>query len=243
MKTFGESPDAYFDSPVASYPAPVKALLTVATRVVWLWSKIYWPWKIEGANPFEEPAADGRGRVFVANHASMLDPALLMAVAYTSGSTLRPLYKGEFEKSAFVTWFFSRVSAIPIKRGTADTKALKRAVKALQRGENILVFPEGTRVWDPDARPELFGGFAMIAQMAGCDVVPVAIDGTERINPEKRHVLCRPSRVRLRVGEPIAVADVPGDNRRAKAEALESLAMDRVYAMRAELRAGRALKG
>ena len=78
----------------------------------------------------------------------------------------------------FVSWFFARVGAIPLKRGTADTKAIKRAIAALKRGENVLIFPEGTRIWDPEARPEFFGGFSLIALRSGADVVPVAIDGT-----------------------------------------------------------------
>ena len=234
MKLFGNTPDAFFDGAVKSYPWPVKLLDCIATWAVWGWSKLYWHWTCDGPDPWHKGAATGQ--VFVANHSSMLDPALLMAIANSKGCVLRPLYKGEFNSSRFVTWFFSRVGAIPIKRGTADMKAIRRAVNALKRGENVLVFPEGTRVWDPHARPELFGGFAMIAQMAGVDVVPVAIDGTELINPEKRHVLSRPARVYVRYGEPVGLASVAGENRKEKAANLEAAAMGRVYEMREALR-------
>ena len=128
------------------------------------------------------------------------------------------------------------MGAIPLKRGTADTKAIKRAIAALKRGENVLIFPEGTRIWDPEARPEFFGGFSLIALMSGADVVPVAIDGTERINPNKRYKLPRPSRVRVLFGEPMRLADMPGEGRKEKAAALEAQGMERVYAMRSELR-------
>ncbi len=234
IKLFGNTPDAFFDGAVASYPWPVKLLDHIATWAVWAWSKIYWHWTCDGPNPWNNDAPTGK--VFVANHASMLDPALLMAIANAKSCVLRPLYKGEFNANRFVTWFFSRVGAIPIKRGTADMKAIRRAVNALKRGENVLVFPEGTRIWDPHARPELFGGFAMIAQMADADVVPVAIDGTELINPEKKHVLCRPARVYVRYGEPVSPSSVEGANRKEKAANLEQAAMGRVYEMRDALR-------
>ena len=237
MRLFKGTADDYFDSAFATFPLPTRLFVGFAKRAVWLWTKLYWHWTCDGPNPLKRPVPAGaKGSVFVANHASMLDPALLMAMALRRGCTLRPLYKSELGESRFVTWFFSRVGAIPLKRGTADMKAIRRAVNALKRGENVLLFPEGTRIWDPHARPELHGGFSLIAQMADCAVVPVAIDGTELINPEKCHKICRPARVRVRFGEPIGVADVPGESRKEKAAALEGLAMGRVYEMRADLR-------
>lgn len=234
MKLFGNPPETFFDGEVKSFPWPVKVLNVIVTRVVWLWSKLYWHWTCDGPNPWRREASVGR--IFVANHASMLDPALLMSIANVSKCTLRPLYKGEFNASRIATWLFSRVGAVPINRGTADMKAIRRAVNSLKRGENVLVFPEGTRIWDPQARPEIFGGFALIAQMAGADVVPVAIDGTERINPYKKHLLSRPARVYVRYGEPVRLEDVEGASRKEKVANLEAVAMGRIYAMRESLR-------
>ena len=57
------------------------------------------------------------------------------------------------------------------------------------------------------------------------------------IRPTEGTVISRlPARVRVRFGEPIGVADVPGESRKEKAAALEGLAMGRVYEMRADLR-------
>lgn len=237
MKLFDHDANHYFDGAFVDYPLPIRLFVGFAKRAVWVWSKIYWHWTCDGVNPFKGHLPnEGKGRVVVANHASMLDPALLMAMSLREDCILRPMYKSELGESKFVTWFFSRVGAIPLKRGTADMKAIKRAVNALKRGESILLFPEGTRIWDPHARPELHGGFSLIAQMADAEVVPVAIDGTELINPEKKHRICRPARVRVRFGDPIRMADLHGESRKEKAAALEQVAMERVYAMRADLR-------
>ena len=227
--------DDYFDAPMDEFPLPARILYKVCVGIVWAFSKVYWHWTCDGVHPFKGVPKGAKGRVVVANHASMLDPAVLVIDACTHGRRLRPLYKSEFGKSSLVSWFFSRVGGIPIKRGVADMKAIRRAVAAIKRGEDIMVFPEGTRIWDPDERPELHGGFSMIAQLSDCAVVPVAIDGTERINPYKKG-FPRPARVLIRYGEPIELTDVPGEKRRDKAEAMEKIAMGRVYEMRADLR-------
>lgn len=237
MKLFRSTADEYFDGAFSTFPLPTRLFVGFASWVVWLWTKLYWHWSCDGPDPFDgRTSEDGKGRVIVANHASMLDPALLMAMSLCRGCALRPLYKSELGESRIVTWLFSRAGAIPLRRGTADMKAIRRAVNALKRGENVLLFPEGTRIWDPHARPELHGGFSLIAQMADCEVVPVAIDGSELINPEKRYRICRPARVRVRFGEPVRISDAEGGTRKEKATALEGLVMGRVYEMREALR-------
>ena len=234
--------EAYFDLPALELPLRYRILTWICYRAVLGFGKVYWHWKVRGNDPFKgkpklsEQPEGTIGRVYVCNHASMFDPAFLMAYAGYHGNALRTLYKSELGESKFVTWFFSRVGGMPIKRGSADTKAIKRAVAALKRGENILIFPEGTRIWDPEARPEIHGGFSLIAIMAGADVVPIAIDGTERINPNKKYKLSRPSRVTVEFGDPISLADLPGESRKEKAAALEGAAMEKVYSMRSALR-------
>ncbi len=237
MRYPGKTPDEYFDTPMASHALPSRAFMAFAKPIVLAFMKLYWRWSSDGTRPFT-PITDGSvGSVLVANHASMLDPTILMAMTFGKNKRpIRPLFKSEFGESGFLTWFFSRTGGIPLRRGSADTKAIRRAVNILKNGENLLVFPEGTRIWDPEARPELFGGFSLIALMAGADVVPIAIDGSEFINPYKKHVFSRPSRVRIRFGEPIKPSDVPGETRREQSEALEKMAMDEVYRMRKELR-------
>lgn len=237
MKRFGASPEQYFDEGMQDWPIYIRAFNWVVDRVVLGFAKLYWRWSIEG-EPIFPPFEEGKvGKVYISNHASMLDPAIMVGLAGVRKSPLRPIYKSELD-GKFLDWFFSRVGALPIRRGTADMKAIKRAVNALKRGENILIFPEGTRIWDPDERPEIFGGFAVIAQMAGADIVPIAVDGTERINPNKQYKLPRPSRVRFKVGKALKLSDMPGETKKEKIASWEKASMEAVYAMRAELRSG-----
>lgn len=235
MRLFGSTVDDYYDHPMKEHPLLGRILFHVATAVVYVFSKLYWRWSSEGPHAFKGLPKDAPGRVVVANHGSMFDPVVLILEAKTNNRALRPLYKSEFDKVGLVNWFFSRVGGIPIKRGTADMKAIRRAVSALKRGEDICIFPEGTRIRDPHARPPLHGGFALIAQMAKADVVPVAIDGSDEICPTGKG-FCRPAKVRVRYGEPLSFDEVPGTGRREKAEEMERLAMARVYELRSELR-------
>lgn len=239
MKLFGNTTEEYFENPVSSYPWPTRWILAFIKSIVLVWTKIYWPWTCDGPSPYR-PSKEGEpGRVFIANHSSMIDPVLLVLKAMGTGCVLRPIFKGEFESSKIINGFFARLGGLPVKRASADLRVIKRSVNALKRGENILIFPEGQRVWDPEERVEIFGGFAMMAQMAGSDIIPIAIDGAERINYNREHLFVRPARIRVRFGEPISFDQVPGEGKREKLAAMEQIGMERVYEMRSALRAER----
>ena len=133
-------------------------------------------------------------------------------------------------------WFFGRVGGIPVDRGTADMKALRRAQHALQRGEDILIYPEGTRIRSDDQPVEVHGGFALIAQMAKADIVPMAVCGFRDVTPEGKHLM-RPVRCWMRVGKRVTFADAPeGLKRSARLSWVEDEAIRRMYAIRDELR-------
>lgn len=239
--------DEYADAPMRDYPWHIRLFYGAVVLVVAFVSKLYWRWTVQGPNPFlrarlaqqDIDAVDTpsvMGRLIVANHASMLDPALVVILAYLGGSRIRPLYKSDLGNNKLFSWFFSRIGAIPLRRASADTKAIRRAVTALKRGEDVCIFPEGTRVRDVNADPKLHGGFALIAQMAGCEVVPIAIDGSENIAPTGKG-FPRPAKVRIAYGEPVLPDQAKGTGRKERSASLERIAMGRVFELRAQLRA------
>ena len=67
-----------------------------------------------------------------------------------------------------------------MERGTADMKCLRAAQHALQRGEDVLIFPEGTRSRTGKMR-KAEAGVGLIAALTGAPVVPAAILGTDKI--------------------------------------------------------------
>ncbi len=98
------------------------------------------------------------------------------------------------------------------------------------------MFPEGTRVRADDQPAEIHGGFALIAQLGHAPVQPAAVVGARDITPAGKHYKRLFRRVYLKVGDLITFDEVEGKGRKAKAAAMEKLAMERVYELRDELR-------
>jgi len=238
MRAFaGNSFDDYYDHAMRDYPWTAKALLGFLVGVVGAATKVLWPWRIEGAERLWDASAEGgKGRVIVMNHVSMLDPVVVYVSEWVHGRRVRCVYKSEFDKVKVATWLFARAGAVPVRRGTADIKVVRRAQRALERGEDVLIFPEGTRVKADDEEVELHGGFALMAQLAKARVLPVAIVGARDITTRTRKVP-HFHRVFLKAGAPIGFDEIGAKGRKRQAAEMERVAMERVYALRAELRA------
>lgn len=234
LHVFGHNTlDDYYDHPIREFPITSRALLAASIGACAIFTKILWPWKLEnGKAMWDAP----EGQVVVMNHVSMLDPIVLVVTNYAHGRRIRPIYKSEFDKHRFVTWFFARIGAIPVVRGTADMKAIRRTQHALQRGEDVLVFPEGTRIHSDDQEVEMHGGFALIAQLAKAPVLPVAIVGARDGTPGGNKPL-RPHRVFMRAGEKVTFAMLNIKGRKQQAKAMEDLVVQRMYELRDALRA------
>ncbi len=83
---------------------------------------------------------------------------------------------------------------IPVRRKTANASlALSDAVAALDRGECIVIYPEGTVSRDPDKWPMLAKtGVARLALLSGAPVVPVGQWGAQALLDSYREPLLRP---------------------------------------------------
>lgn len=129
-------------------------------------------------------------------HRSNLDSALL---ATLSSRRIRALGKESLFTTPGVSYLCAALGAIPVRRGEADRDALKAAKFLLDRGESMIVFPEGGRQSGPTVT-ELFDGAAWLAGKTGARVIPVGIAGTEAALPQGAKFLQRST-----------VAIVPGD--------------------------------
>lgn len=220
----GNSYDDYYDHAMADFPWTARVLMNIVVYACYAFTKLVWPWKIEQV---ERLVDDKRGRVIIQNHESMVDPVIMVVVLWRAGIHMRIVYKKEFDKIGIARWLFSRVGAFPVNRGEADIKLIRRARASLQRGECLLIYPEGTRV-KRDADAEVHGGYALMAQLAKAPVQPVALVGA-------RHLGFR-SKVRLAVGEPIEWSDLASTKRKEQVAEMEERGMAEVYRLRDELR-------
>lgn len=132
-------------------------------------------------------------------HRSHLDSPLLASL---SSRRIRALGKESLFEPPVVRWVCAALGAIPVRRGEADRDALKAAKALLDRGESMIVFPEGGRQDGHDVA-ELFGGAAWLASKTGARVIPIGISGTGEAMREGRRF---PKRVPvgIAVGEPMA---------------------------------------
>jgi 1-acyl-sn-glycerol-3-phosphate acyltransferase len=115
----------------------------------------------------------------------------------------------------------------PVDRGAADTEAFRLAVRLLEAGYVLAVFPEGTRSLTGELQ-EAKDGLAMLALRTGAPVVPVGVNGTDLVW-RKGKALPSPlprRTITFRVGEPFRVADaIPADTDRRAAKALATRAV------------------
>ncbi len=145
-----------------------------------------------------------QGGVLIAPlHVSHLDPP-----AVACGVT-RPMWfmaKEELFKHWLIGPALRSVSAFPVKRGEGDTESIRHAMGLLEKGEAVLIFPEGTR-GDGKVMGPINKGVALIAKRTGVPVVPVGVVGTHIALPRGAKKLKRHS-ITLIYGKPFTYAEV-----------------------------------
>ena len=168
-------------------------------------SLVYWParWVLKASILLyfrvrrlgREHIPDG-GVILAANHRSFLDPFVI-------GCCLgRPVYfvaKRELFKNPLIGWFLNCMGAFPVRRGESDEESVDTALALLERGEAVVVFPEGTRIRTGSLqRPKR--GVGRLALQSGRPVVPIAVTGSERARDGWK---IKPVKVHIRIGAPL----------------------------------------
>ncbi len=159
---------------------------------------------IQIVHPAREPQQDAL--IVAPLHLSYLDPPL---VACAMRRAITFMAKEELFKPLLIGSFIRSVGSFPVRRGAGDSEAIKIALRLLNEGRAVLIFPEGTR-GDGVTMGALTPGAAMLAKRTGARVLPVGIAGTQTVLPKGRS---KPKRARMTVvfGEPFTYADVCGE--------------------------------
>lgn len=149
----------------------------------------------------QQVPAEG-GAIVAANHPSVLDGVLLWAV---SPRPVRCLVAEELYTHPLLTPLFRAFGCIQVSRTkTRNGDALRAAVEALQRGELLGIFPEGT-TRHHGSMPALRPGVALLALQTGLPVIPLAFHGSDDAFPDGAKVPS-PQPIQMTFGEPCAFA-------------------------------------
>ncbi|HEY5843209.1 MAG TPA: lysophospholipid acyltransferase family protein [Mycobacterium sp.] len=164
--------------------------------------------KVEG---LEHIPADGPA-ILASNHLAVADSFYLPLVVRRRITFLAKAeyFTGTGLKGRFLAWFYTVAGQVPIDRTDADSAqaALDTAERILSQGKLLGMYPEGTR--SPDGR--LYKGKTGLARLAlqtGVPVIPVAMIGTDTVNPPGSK-MWRSGRVTVRIGKPMDFARFDG---------------------------------
>ncbi|MGI5471081.1 lysophospholipid acyltransferase family protein [Streptomyces sp. CA-132043] len=190
----------------------------------------------------ENIPAEG-GFITAVNHNSYLDPLSYAHYQYNSGRVPRFLAKAGLFKGGFVGAVMRGTGQIPVYRESTDAAtAFRAAVDAINRGECVAFYPEGTLTRDPDMWPmQGKTGAARVALLTKAPVIPVAQWGANEAMPpyakDKKLRLFPRKTLRVKAGPPVDLDEFYGQEPTAEVlRAVTDRIMTAVTAILAEVR-------
>jgi 1-acyl-sn-glycerol-3-phosphate acyltransferase len=170
----------------------LKPVLTVFTKRDW--------------RGMEHLPQDG-GVIVAFNHISYADPLVVAHYVYDNGRLARFLAKAPLFKVFFVGRVVTGAKQIPVHRNTATAiEALRSAIQAVNAGECLVIYPEGTATRDPRGWPMVAKtGVARLALTTRAPVIPVAQWGAQEIlpYPQKKPRLLPRKTIQMLAGPPV----------------------------------------
>lgn len=162
------------------------------------------------------------GVIVVVNHMSWFDPMNVSHVLWDAGRPPRFLAKDKLFELPVVGQIMNGAGQIPVYRESDDpASAIRAAVAAVNAGETVVIYPEGTMTRDPNFWP-MTGrtGAAQLAFETGAPVIPMAQWGPQAVmRPYSKEFKIWPRKtMHTLVGEPLDLDDL-----RAKPERKEAL--------------------
>ncbi len=211
-------------------------LYTAMRSVVAPVSRAIWRPRVEGRHHVPKHG----GVVIASNHLSFIDSVVIPIVAPRPVVFLAKAeyFTGAGLKGAATRTWFNTIGSIPVNRGDsrAAQAALDAALSVVKAGDAFGIYPEGTRSRDG----RLYRGHTgvgWLALTAGVPVIPVALIGTDQIQPvgAKRPRL---HRITVRFGEPLRFdpARMPANAARARRLATDEI-MDAIACLSGQERA------
>jgi long-chain acyl-CoA synthetase len=213
-----------------AWPARLVRRLSLATWILPL-ARVFAHVRVEGLEHLR--SVEGPV-VFAANHQSHIDvPVILASLPGRWRARIAPAMAKEFFKAHFFPaehtwsqWFTNTLNyylaalyfnAFPLPQREAGARQTLQYIGELASdGWSVLIFPEGARYTTGNIQ-EFRAGIGMIASRLDVPVIPVRIDGADRVLPTGSRTI-RPGRVRVAFGAPLALR---GDDYPALARQVE----------------------
>lgn len=181
---------------------PEKIAIALSKKVMRNYINKYASIEVDG---FENIKSLKNPIIFVCNHLSNADGLVLNEVLKEKDPTFVAGIK--LTNDPFTNIGMKVVKTIKIKPNSADKEAITLAIKTLKDGENLMIFPEGTRS-RTGAMIKGKKGIILIARMSKATIVPIGMSGTEKLLPinvdgqmskERFHH----SNIDIKIGQPI----------------------------------------
>ncbi|MEA2378244.1 MAG: 1-acyl-sn-glycerol-3-phosphate acyltransferase [Thermoleophilaceae bacterium] len=165
----------------------------IVTPFLRIWFRMH----VSGAEQIPKSGA----AIIAPNHKSFWDSFF---IAVCTRRHLRFMAKTELIEARYGR-LLVRLGAFPVRRGSSDADALETARVILDQGGLLALFPEGTRIRDPEELGHPKRGAGRLALESGAPLVPTAITGTEQLflGP-----FPKPRRVQVAFAKPIAAHEL-----------------------------------
>ena len=197
MRSLAVSGLAVSDVLASSARAEERPAIKVLHRLVDLYVRGYH--SVDVVSPCQIPISGPA--ILVCNHVSSLDPMLLQ---WSCPRLITWMMAREYYVPG-TRWLFDIIRTIPVERSKRDVVATRAAMRALEDGQVLGIFPEG-RLAEGKAIGNFQTGVAMMALKTGVGVYPASLEGTMRDRGMLEAFLF-PQRARVGFGERVQLGE------------------------------------
>lgn len=133
--------------------------------------------------------------IYASNHVSMFDPLM---VSFAVGKPIVYMAKKELFESGKLAWWVKRLGAFSVNREKPEIATFKTVREVFKTNWSLGIFPQGS-IKENKKIENIQKGFAVIAQSAKADIIPVSVIGFEGYTKKPLS-----QNVRIKIGTPIS---------------------------------------
>ncbi|MFQ5637904.1 MAG: lysophospholipid acyltransferase family protein [bacterium] len=220
-----------------TWPVTQYLITNLSVSIGWFFFKVLNHTKVIGKKNVPKRA----NVLLLSNHQSMIDSFLVGMFAFYPKSVIKPhvmpwnpAAEENFYRSPILAWLADNWKCIPIKKGRKDVGAIFKMAEALKVSP-MTFFPEGTRSRDGKIG-KARGGAGLLILETNPTVIPVCIDGMDKLLPIGKVLPRIFKKIYVYYGEPLDLSGYEDQEKtKQTAEMIMNRVMDRIRAMRTEI--------